>query len=89
MILKKKFRFQVLVHTSPKEHEEALEKVGDEPGRACSTNNSASSDEDAVSSDLEEQDTAVQNSKEVGDDGNEEQADAKNGKGLRNKTALT
>ena len=63
------------------EHEEALEKDGDEPGRSSSTKDSSSSDESVVSSDSEDQDTIEQNSKEVGDGDNEEQADANDSAG--------
>ena len=63
------------------EHEEALAKDGDEPGRASSTKDSSSSDESVVSSDSEDQDTVEQNSKKVGDGDNEERADANDSAG--------
>ena len=67
-----------VVLTSTQEHEEALEKDDDEPGRAGYTNDSASSEEDTVSSDSENQTATKQHSKEVGYGGNAEQTDAKN-----------
>ena len=71
--LRKNSGYKSPLYTPPTpEHEEALEKDGDEPGRASSTKDSSSSDESVVSSDSEDQNTVEQNSKEVGDGDNEE-----------------
>ena len=78
VIQRKKFRLQVLVvHTSTQEHEEAIEKEGDEPGKAPSTNDSKVMK--ILSAVIQKIRTRPsRTARNNGDDGNVEQAAAKN-----------
>ena len=89
VIQRKKFRLQVLVvHTSTQEHEEAFEKDGDEPGMAPSTNDSKVMK--ILSAVIQKIRTRPsRTARKNGDDGDEEQADAKMKMRLRKKTTLT
>ena len=78
VIQRKKFRLQVLVvNTSTQQHEEAFEKDGDEPGMAPFTNDpKVMKILSAVIQKIRTRPSRT--ARENGDDGNEEQADAKN-----------